>query len=178
MHNICRHRGAQGLRGPFGQSKNLRLPLRLGLRTDVPESRPRNPPNLRASWGPWAALNIWAWYSSVRPNAGDLVASLEQMRVPLGACLAHAKADRRTRRVDANWKLAIKLPGVLPLRHQPPGLRPSARSRTGGKVRAGGGPYAGVGIPGIGQTHKIYLDADEFATCATPCATVEGMNGR
>ena len=57
MHNICRHRGARVCEGPFGQSKNLRLPLsRLGLRTGwFPESRPRNPHHAEFRQGPVGA---------------------------------------------------------------------------------------------------------------------------
>ena len=43
-------------------------------------------------------------------EAGDLIASLENIREPLGAYdLSNAKiADRKTYTVEANWKLAIE----------------------------------------------------------------------
>ena len=184
MHNICRHRGARVCEGPSGNRRTFVCPyhgwvyeldgsLKAARETHIMPDFDKGQLGLK----PVGCVEYMGMvFINCDPNAGDLGASLEQMRVPLGAYdLAHAKvADRRTYRVDANWKLAIE--NYLECYHCATSHRAYARLHTLKDLEEKSAPLVAqmleqadekTGIPGIGQTHtKIYLDADEFATCA------------
>ena len=110
------------------------------------------------------------------PDAGDLVASLENIREPLGAYdLEHAKvAHRKTYRVEANWKLAIE--NYLECYHCATSHRAYAKMHTLKDLEEKSAPVVAkmlenadaiTGIPGISKEHtEIYLDAPSFGACA------------
>ena len=106
------------------------------------------------------------------PNAGDLSASLDQIKAQLGAYdLDHAKvAHRKTYRVDANWKLAIE--NYLECYHCATSHRSYARAHTLKDLEEKSAPVVAkmleraeeiTGISGISKEHTtIYLGRTEF----------------
>jgi phenylpropionate dioxygenase-like ring-hydroxylating dioxygenase large terminal subunit len=184
MHNICRHRGARVCEDLKGNRKTYVCPyhgwvynvdgtLKAARETHVM-------PNFDASAHGLKPVNCVTYMGLVfincDPEAGDLLASLENIREPLGAYdLDHAKvAHRKTYRVDANWKLAIE--NYLECYHCATSHRAYAKMHTLKDLEEKSGPIVKkmlesadniTGIPGISKTHTaIYLDAPSFGACA------------
>ena len=118
MHNICRHRGARVCEELSGNRKTYVCPyhgwvynvdgsLKAARETHVMPDFDVAAHGLK----PVKCVTYMGLvFINCDPDAGDLVASLENIREPLGAYdLEHAKvAHRKTYRVEANWKLAIE----------------------------------------------------------------------
>ena len=184
MHNVCRHRGARVCEDPQGNRKSYVCPyhgwvyhidgtLKAARETHVMPDFDRAQHGLKP-------VNCVTYMGLVfincDPNAGDLRASLDQIKAQLGAYdLDHAKvAHRKTYRVDANWKLAIE--NYLECYHCATSHRSYARAHTLKDLEEKSAPVVAkmlkradevTGIPGISKEHTtIYLDAPSFGTCA------------
>ena len=184
MHNVCRHRGARVCEATQGNRKTYVCPyhgwvyhidgsLKVARETHVM-------PDLDSAQHGLKPVNCVTYMGLVfincDLNAGDLTASLDQIKAQLGAYdLDHAKvAHRKTYRVDANWKLAIE--NYLECYHCATSHRSYARAHTLKDLEEKSAPVVAkmleraddiTGIPGISKEHTtIYLDAPSFGTCA------------
>ena len=184
MHNVCRHRGARVCEDLQGNRKTYVCPyhgwvyhidgsLKVARETHVMSDFDQAQHGLKP-------VNCVTYMGLVfincDPNAGDLRASLDQIKAQLGAYdLDHAKvAHRKTYRVDANWKLAIE--NYLECYHCATSHRSYARAHTLKDLEEKSAPVVAkmleradeiTGIPGISKEHTtIYLDAPSFGTCA------------
>tara|TARA_B110000444_G_scaffold15815_1_gene13631 strand:+ start:1993 stop:3252 length:1260 start_codon:yes stop_codon:yes gene_type:complete len=184
MHNVCRHRGARVCEDPQGNRKTYVCPyhgwvyhidgsLKVARETHVM-------PDFDSAQHGLKSVNCVAYMGLVfincDPDAGDLRASLDQIKAQLGAYdLDHAKvAHRKTYRVDANWKLAIE--NYLECYHCATSHRSYARAHTLKDLEERSAPVVAkmleradeiTGIPGISNEHTtIYLDAPSFGACA------------
>jgi len=184
MHNICRHRGARVCEEPRGNRKTYVCPyhgwvyhvdgsLKAARETHVMRDFDAAAHGLK----PVKCVSYMGLVSiNCDSGAGDLIASLENLREPLGAYdLDHAKvAHRHTYRVDANWKLAIE--NYLECYHCATSHRAYARLHTLKDLNEKSAPVvkamleradAVTGIEGISKQHtQIYLDAPSFGACA------------
>lgn len=184
MHNVCRHRGARVCEAIQGNRKTYVCPyhgwvynidgsLKVARETHVmpdfdSERHGLKPVNCVTYMG--------LVFINCDLNAGDLTASLDQIKAQLGAYdLDHAKvAHRKTYRVDANWKLAIE--NYLECYHCATSHRSYARAHTLKDLEEKSAPVVAkmleradeiTGIPGISKEHTtIYLDAPSFGSCA------------
>ena len=184
MHNICRHRGSRVCEEPQGNRRTFVCPyhgwvyntdgsLRAARETHVM-------PDFSAEDHGLKSVNCVVYMGLVfincDLNAGDLVASLDNIKEPLGAYdLANAKvAHRNSYRVNANWKLAVE--NYLECYHCATSHRAYARLHTLKDLEEKAGPVVAkmlersdeiTGIPGMSKEHtEIYLDAPSFGTCA------------
>jgi len=184
MHNVCRHRGARVCEDLKGNRKTYVCPyhgwvyhidgsLKVARETHVM-------PDFDQAQHGLKPVNCVAYMGLVfincDPNAGDLSASLDQIKAQLGAYdLDHAKvAHRKTYRVDANWKLAIE--NYLECYHCATSHRSYARAHTLKDLEEKSAPVVAkmleraeeiTGISGISKEHTtIYLDAPSFGACA------------
>ena len=184
MHNICRHRGARVCEEKKGNRKTYVCPyhgwvyntdgsLKVARETHVM-------PDFDASAHGLKPVKCVTYMGLVFINcnseAGDLIASLENIKEPLGAYdLSNAKiADRKTYTVEANWKLAIE--NYLECYHCATSHRSYARMHTLKDLNEKSAPFVSkmlrnadriTGIDGISKEHtEIYLDAPSFGACA------------
>ena len=184
MHNVCRHRGARVCEATQGNRKTYVCPyhgwvyhidgsLKVARETHVM-------PDFDSAQHGLKPVNCVTYMGLVfincDLNAGDLTASLDQIKAQLGAYdLGHAKvAHRKTYRVDANWKLAIE--NYLECYHCATSHRSYARAHTLKDLEEKSAPVVAkmleradeiTGIPGISKEHTtIYLDAPSFGSCA------------
>ena len=184
MHNICRHRGSRVCEATTGNRKTFVCPyhgwvydldgsLKAARETHIMPDFDKTQLGLKAVR---CVEYMGMVFINCDPNAADLVASLDKMRIPLGAYdLANAKvAHRQTYRIQANWKLALE--NYLECYHCATSHRAYARLHTLKDLEEKSAPVvakmlenadAKTGIAGIAQAHtQIYLDADNFGTCA------------
>ena len=184
MHNVCRHRGARVCEDPQGNRKTYVCPyhgwvyhidgsLKVARETHVM-------PDFDSAQHGLKPVNCVTYMGLVfincDPDAGDLRASLDQIKAQLGAYdLDHAKvAHRKTYRVDANWKLAIE--NYLECYHCATSHRSYARAHTLKDLEEKSAPVVAkmlerademTGVRGISNEHTtIYLDAPSFGACA------------
>ena len=184
MHNVCRHRGARVCEDLKGNRKTYVCPyhgwvyhidgsLKVARETHVMRDFDQAQHGLK----PVSCVTYMGLvFINCDPNAGDLSASLDQIKAQLGAYdLDHAKvAHRKTYRVDANWKLAIE--NYLECYHCATSHRSYARAHTLKDLEERSAPVVAkmleradeiTGIPGISNEHTtIYLDAPSFGACA------------
>ena len=183
LHNICRHRGARVCEASTGNRKTFVCPYHgwvYGLDGGLKAARETHiMPDLdKATLGlkPIRCVEFMGLvFINCDPNAGDLLAALDNIRQPLGAYdLATAKvAARRTYRMNANWKLAIE--NYLECYHCATSHRAYARGHTLKDLEEKSQPVvdamlaqseAITGIEGM-STHytRIYNDAESFGAC-------------
>ena len=184
MHNICRHRGARVCEELSGNRKTYVCPyhgwvynvdgsLKAARETHVMPGFDAAAHGLK----PVKCVTYMGLvFINCDPDAGDLVASLENIREPLGAYdLEHAKvAHRKTYRVEANWKLAIE--NYLECYHCATSHRAYAKMHTLKDLEEKSAPVVAkmlenadaiTGVTGISKEHtEIYLDAPSFGACA------------
>ena len=119
MHNICRHRGARVCEELSGNRKTYVCPYHGWVYNVDGSLKAARETHVMADFDAAAhglkpvqcVTYMGLVFINCDPDAGDLVASLENIREPLGAYdLDHAKvAHRKTYRVEANWKLPVCL---------------------------------------------------------------------
>ena len=184
MHNVCRHRGARVCEDPQGNRKTYVCPYHgwvYHIDGSLKVARETHfMPDFDSAQHGLKPVNCVTYMGLVfincDPDAGDLRASLDQIKAQLGAYdLDHAKvAHRKTYRVDANWKLAIE--NYLECYHCATSHRSYARAHTLKDLEEKSAPVVAkmlerademTGVRGISNEHTtIYLDAPSFGACA------------
>ena len=184
MHNICRHRGARVCEDPVGNRKTFVCPYHGWVYNTDGSLKAARETHVMANFDPSCyglkpvkcVEYMGLVFVNCDPKAGDLLASLDNIKDPLGAYdLANAKVAHRNRyRIDANWKLVVE--NYLECYHCATSHRAYARLHTLKDLDEKSAPIVKkmlgsadhvTGIPGISKEHtEIYLDAPSFGACA------------
>lgn len=184
MHNICRHRGARVCEDPVGNRKTFVCPYHGWVYNTDGSLKAARETHVMSNFDPRhhglkpvkCVEYMGLVFVNCDPEAGDLLASLDNIKDPLGAYdLANAKVAHRNRyRINANWKLVVE--NYLECYHCATSHRAYARLHTLKDLNEKSAPVVQkmldsadqvTGIPGISKEHtEIYLDAPSFGACA------------